>query len=232
MDNYKNIKLVTHISDDLFKIDFSEIVAQKHIIPMQYEEINIGGNSDDLHKLSKKVDRYLLHIIEEITEFLEEVDKIDINIKTTKLNYKTNKDCLMELIDVIAYISSLLSIFCIDYYGLDRIKKYNTVIDSHFILSDYIQNNDKDFINDSLLEIEKTLILKVRREFPERKWHKDVNRILSIQELSNLYKICMNSTRTALENSICLFLHLTGGDCDLFNKMFLEKNEVVYSLKK
>jgi len=73
--------------------------------------------------------------------------------------------------------------------------------------------------------------LNLRRQFPERKWHKDVNRILPIVELCNLYKICISEASKSLIELISLFLYLTNENYELFNKLFLEKNEEVYNLK-
>jgi len=245
MNNYNEGKLVypeySHITNRNYIVDIAEIVKQKHKIPMQYETINVGGNPDDLHQLSKKLDRYFLHIIEEIAEFLEEIDKM----KLTKSDYlilkeDSNKDCLMELIDVAAYISSVISILYIDMYGLENVAKgeYYDTIEKHFIIDmcDYEAIHFKepmvDTINKELMNVEKILMLDVRRLFPERKWHKDVNRTLSIFELDTLYEKCINSCSKALVGIISMFLYLTDNNYELFNKLFLEKNEIVYSLKK
>jgi len=150
MSNYKDLKLVNCITPNIasntnfskkFRVDVEEIVKQKHIIPMQYEVISIGGNPEDLHQLSKKVDRYLLHIVEEIAEFLEEVN--NIKAKILPLSEENHKECLMELIDVIGYISSILSIFYIDLYGLDKVKNAESLISS-----DIIFMKDNDFSTD------------------------------------------------------------------------------------
>jgi len=75
-------------------------------------------------------------------------------------------------------------------------------------------------------------MLDLRRQFPERKWHKDVNRTLSIVDLGILYKKCITESSKSLVELISMFLYLTDENYDLFNKLFLEKNELVYNLKK
>jgi len=243
MSNYHEGKLVypeySHIANRNYIVDMVEIVKQKHKIPMQYEDINIGGNSDDLHYLSKKVDRYLLHIIEEIAEFKEEVDKLNLDKKLTyiKMTEDNHKEALMELIDVAAYISSLLSILCIDMYGLEKVANGKFECEEDFKIDSYeltgccLEYPVIDIINGFLMEVEKILMLDIRRQFPERKWHKDVDRILSISELDEMYSKLIYDTSSALVGIIGLFMYLTDWDYNLFNKLFLEKNEIVYNLK-
>jgi len=248
MSNYNRVKYdiqliypeYSNIATGNYIVDIKEIVKQKHKIPMQYEDINIGGNPDDLHRLSKKVDRYLLHIIEEIAEFKEEIDRINFYDCENRLYVDKHYSCLMELIDIIAYISSIISLFFIDMYGLDAVSKgqlpnpdtykfyiYYCKIEKKYDSSSEIIN----CVNSELLEVEKNLMLNLRRQFPERKWHKDVNRTLSINDLGILYKTCISHTSNALVELISMFLYLTGDDYELFNKLFLEKNETVYNLK-
>jgi len=47
-----------------------------------------------------------------------------------------------------------------------------------------------------------------------------------------LYEKCINACSKALVEIISMFLYLTDNNYELFNKLFLEKNEIVYSLKK
>jgi len=247
MSNYSKVKLVyptySHLENNYYEVDIAEIVKQKHKIPMQYEDINIGGNPDDMHRLSKKLDRYLLHIVEEIAEFKEEVDKLaDLDKKTDFyiMNENAHIDCLMELIDITAYISSVISILYIDMYGLENVSKgeYHNIIEKKFHI-DYLDvyvckykgRPVQDSINSTLMNVEKILMLNLRRLFPERKWHKDVNRTLSIVDLGILYKECIKNASLALVELISMFLYLTDENYELFNKLFLEKNEEVYNLK-
>jgi len=186
-----------------------------------------------MHFLCRKIDRYLLHIVEEIAEFLKEFN--DINTKFPDLkNYTEHKECLMELIDVTAYITSLLSLFYIDLNGLENTKNLENSFER--IFNDEIsslKNEDvKNVVNEKLLNIESILINGIRRNFPERKWHKDTDRILSVKELYDLYKSCIRECTKALYVAVLLFLYLTDMNVDLFTQMFLDKNEEVYSLKK
>ena len=40
-----------------YKLDISKLISDKSKIPLQYETSNVGGNSEDLHILSQKIDR-------------------------------------------------------------------------------------------------------------------------------------------------------------------------------
>jgi len=227
--------LVKRIDNNSIEVNIAEMVKEKYKIPMQYEEIRVGGNSEDLHYLCRKIDRYLLHIIEEICEFLTDYDKTENGIDNFEFDPKKHNYCLMELIDVIGYTTSLLSILLIDLHGLDyfqsRYKNYFTIEDSDLATEAYI-NSTRQTIHSSLLNAEKILINDVRRHFPERKWHKDTDRTLSIEKLRELYIKCIDGTEKALYELLFLFFVLSKCDCDLFTEMFIQKNEQIYSLKK
>lgn len=215
-------------SNNNILVSISNIIKTKYKIPKQYENTNIGGNTKYLHNLSNKNDRYLLHIFEEMSEFTEECKKSYLK----KQHLNNNYDCKEELIDVIAYISSLLSIMYIERYGEKFIlsQEFNKEI---YIGRPYIKYNEIEeiIINDTLIEVQRILISE-RRNFPERKWHKDVDRNLSIEELKDLYDDNIFKLQEALIKTICLFLKINKCDVEEFNKIFIEKNERIFNLKK
>jgi hypothetical protein len=76
-----------------------------------------------------------------------------------------------------------------------------------FVRNKMINSLTKNKIYDSLLDITNTLI-SIRRQVPERKWHKDINREMNISELNDFFMELIQFISVCLGKEIELFYSL------------------------
>ena len=146
------------------------------------------------------INNYFLHIMEEIWE-----------VKFAK----TRDERLGELIDVLMYIGSTVNCFDgVDDKTLYMLKREKMRISTKYVDSDEVYN-----VND--------ILIGLRREYPERKWHKqyDANKIDHIDR--------SNKTSVALSKAITFTIRsmLADYSIDEINKALEEKETYILSLK-
>ena len=242
-------------TDEKYELKIKELILFKKDIILKYEEKFLEKLKRNdvryLHKLSKCFDKYLLHIIEEVSEFSEETE-------SSFKNNGINDDMLLELIDIISYICSLL--FLLKYEStfsknLNE-RNYTEEIKSYTLSKNY--NDNIVFIEDYIKEIEPytgrfnltklsseiTIIscinsyltkfcvnelIDARRLFLERKWHKLVSRVMSVYELKEFYNKLEIKLVNVLASLIYLFLYLTDFNYEKFDSMYKSKGEKVFN---
>lgn len=235
------------------RIDFKEMILFKKDIVLKYEKIwysTLNRSSYNyLQMWSEKFDKYLLHTIEEISEFSVEIGNSEINSDD---KFILTDAMLEELVDVIGYLASTLYLMKREsefswnndditykdaFTDLDKTSKLCYIdIRSNKTLNFFqfvdVSNRDNDtidlYINSYLTKYCLNPLIKARRQFPERKWHKNVKRELSLNSLLNLFEEVQSSLSEVMVNCIELFLLLTKNDYKKFNTIYLEKGLTAY----
>jgi hypothetical protein len=216
------------LKDVISKIDSTIFLDFEKFFEMQFQIFNKFDKYKDYCLLNEEInarifisrlDKYLIHTIEEIAEA-----KIEININD-------NKNLITELCDVLLYTGTAGSILFENYKDLedsDYIKnKLNpTLLNYNF----EIPKKEKDLnkIDNYLLEILLDICF-VRRIFPERKWHKK-------HEKSDLYELgdrCRNSIiliKKASINALEAAL-MVSGNLETIIEIIEEKHERLMNAK-
>jgi len=251
----KNQTINGNLTFESCDISIKDLVLFKKDIILKYEKDFLKSlernDSEYLHKLSGRFDKYLLHILEEVSEFSEETFDSVYSCRDF------NDEMLLELIDVISYVCSLTFLLKYEstFSSSDKVKCYDreipltkinrelceeleyitnfidTIDRNHgrFRLKSFPANLVCDCINSYMTKFCINELIGARRLFDERKWHKSVDRILSIYDLKDLYTKLEGRLTTTICSLIYLFLYLTDFNYDKFNKMYKEKGETVFN---
>lgn len=145
------------------------------------------------------INNYFLHIMEEVWE-----------VK----NAPNLEERLGELVDVLMYLGSTVN--CFD--GVDDKLLYLLRREKLIFSTDYVESDEYKNVNDILVEL--------RREYPERKWHKPYNN----EDINHLER--SSSTTLALQKAITCVLRslLADYELDEINKAIEKKQEFILSL--
>lgn len=176
--------------------DIKSFILEKYKVFEKYDDIK----DFDIRKRDfiNKLDRYLFHCIEEISEAKYELSKLEVNLSEKRdIDFSEFEG---EYIDIINYLGTILSILVNcnrDMCSIDMFNEYisNGVdIDSlkNFSLNETYNINSVlrvNFINNSksyqinyqinflirLTDFILNDIISIRRLYPERKWHKNMS---------------------------------------------------------
>lgn len=214
------------------QVDGKKMILFKENVIYHYELSTINSlnrsTPEYLRNMTKLYDKYLLHIIEEVSEFSEEVKK---NV--------ASEDTLYELIDVIGYLCSTLFLFKNEStFSVinDKIDMSGENDPNNFIRNIAIIKKEQYFteglsyfenINNILMKDCINPLIKARRQFDERKWHKNVSRKLSVYDLNKFYKNFECILGDVLFRMIKLFMVMTNFDYEKFNEMYEGKGKLV-----
>ena len=229
MDSVEKLEVIRLVDDFHYKVDLGKMILFKEDIIFHYEKEaleNLNRSSVEyLKDLSHLFDKYLLHIIEEVSEFSEEVEKDP-----------TSEDALYELIDIIGYLCSTTFLIKSEgEYSIINDKRIYDVESKHSIIKDTVykmvyfeaEEDIEKAINNILIKDCINKLISARRLFDERKWHKNIKRKLSIHSLDNLFKLLEEYLEEVLLNMIELFMALTDSDYKKFNEMYIGKGTKV-----
>lgn len=144
-------------------------------------EDNIGGKRN-----IATIDKFLVHITEELGEFFEIVERDDFNLK----------DITEEFLDVLMYSASLLWLFekknpLADYEPLIL----DIIEDFELNISSEISYSTRNYLNNEVSKYSEIFLITVRdirKMYPERKWHKKFSQ-------SDIDPERLNKTRHILE---------------------------------
>lgn len=211
--NILDLKSVFNQNWSLFKINLKEFTSKQSIIVNKYEpEETLKIRNLGCKNFVSMFDRYTLHCIEEIAE-----------TKEAMINFNSNKEeALYEIIDILLYLGSM------QYIINMNCEDYNVNVEKEYDLNYYNDIMNDTRYEDILLDTME-LIIKQRRIWPHRKWHKSYNEFssidiaVSLEEMKRLNTLCITYI-------ISLFLKETNNDFVLLNNMVNAKEKVVIDL--
>ena len=211
--NILDLKSVFNQNWSLFKINLKEFTSKQSIIVNKYEpEETLKIRNLGCKNFVSMFDRYTLHCIEEIAE-----------TKEAMINFNSNKEeALYEIIDILLYLGSM------QYIINMNCEDYNVNVEKEYDLNYYNDIMNDTRYEDILLDTME-LIIKQRRIWPHRKWHKSYNELssidiaVSLEEMKRLNTLCITYI-------ISLFLKETNNDFVLLNKMVNSKEKLVIDL--
>lgn len=211
--NILDLKSVFNQNWSLFKINLKEFTSKQSIIVNKYEpEETLKIRNLGCKNFVSMFDRYTLHCIEEIAE-----------TKEAMINFNSNKEeALYEIIDILLYLGSM------QYIINMNCEDYNVNVEKEYDLNYYNDIMNDTRYEDILLDTME-LIIKQRRIWPHRKWHKSYNEFssidiaVSLEEMKRLNTLCITYI-------ISLFLKETNNDFVLLNKMVNSKEKLVIDL--
>ena len=214
--NILDLKSVFNQNWSLFKINLKEFTSKQSIIVNKYEpEETLKIRNLGCKNFVSMFDRYTLHCIEEIAETKEAM----INFNS---NEENRKEALYEIIDILLYLGSM------QYIINMNCEDYNVNVEKEYDLNYYNDIMNDTRYEDILLDTME-LIIKQRRIWPHRNWHKSysefssVDIAISLEEMKRLNTLC-------IEYIISLFLKETNNDFILLNKMVNSKEKLVIDL--
>lgn len=152
---------------------------------------------------AKILDRYILHIIEELYEVHDAI-----------LN-KSNYDAMEEIIDCIAYIISLKTILKLEDESLIKVDDIQDIIKGN-------KNVLNKFSEDYMIPIIYSLI-EIRRKIPERKWQYRVDRTSEYNLKQTILDIHVK-LKDILKDLLILFLKVS---YNKLNECFKEDGEKI-----
>ena len=211
--NILDLKSVFNQNWSLFKINLKEFTSKQSIIVNKYEpEETLKIRNLGCKNFVSMFDRYTLHCIEEIAE-----------TKEAMINFNSNKEeALYEIIDILLYLGSM------QYIINMNCEDYNVNVEKEYDLNYYSDIMNDTRYEDILLDTME-LIIKQRRIWPHRKWHKtyiefsSIDIAVSLEEMKRLNTLCITYI-------ISLFLKETNNDFVLLNNMVNAKEKVVIDL--
>ena len=211
--NVLDLKSVFNQNWSLFKINLKEFTSKQSIIVNKYEpEETLKIRNLGCKNFVSMFDRYTLHCIEEIAE-----------TKEAMINFNSNKEeALYEIIDILLYLGSM------QYIINMNCEDYSVNVEKEYDLNYYSDIMNDTRYEDILLDTME-LIIKQRRIWPHRKWHKSYNEFsstdiaISLEEMKRLNTLCITYI-------ISLFLKETNNDFVLLNNMVNAKEKVVIDL--
>lgn len=211
--NILDLKSVFNQNWSLFKINLKEFTSKQSIIVNKYEpEETLKIRNLGCKNFVSMFDRYTLHCIEEIAE-----------TKEAMINFNSNKEeALYEIIDILLYLGSM------QYIINMNCEDYNVNVEKEYDLNYYNDIMNDTRYEDILLDTME-LIIKQRRIWPHRKWHKSYSEFssidiaISLEEMKRLNTLCITYI-------ISLFLKETNNDFVLLNNMVNAKEKVVIDL--
>ena len=211
--NILDLKSVFNQNWSLFKINLKEFTSKQSIIVNKYEpEETLKIRNLGCKNFVSMFDRYTLHCIEEIAE-----------TKEAMINFNSNKEeALYEIIDILLYLGSM------QYIINMNCEDYNVNVEKEYDLNYYNDIMNDTRYEDILLDTME-LIIKQRRIWPHRKWHKSYSEFssidiaISLEEMKRLNTLCITYI-------ISLFLKETNNDFVLLNKMVNSKEKLVIDL--
>lgn len=141
---------------DFMKINMEGLFNRQMKIFNRYDSIKKSFDMKDSFEFIKNLDRYILHAIEEVYEF-----------------YDTSNSSNSELVDIFNYLVTINAILFSITNVIPKtlyvpMKTYSSEFDVNIILHE---------INSKLI--------KVRRLFPERKWHKNETETITTIKLES-----------------------------------------------
>lgn len=230
--------MINSIDIDYF-IRVLPLVKVKEDLVYKYEdklEIQSMTNriSENSHTLDSKkfitlFDKYLMQLLEEIYEAHVEYKKIieesdDISSLTVKL---TIDDLREELVDCISYAFTMICLIKDMGFSIDDLKDINLaeIKNSHPIINH--KSASEHFLS-AYMEL-----IKIRRMFPQRKWHKpsDEIEVINIEEYS---KTIINAFNVCIENIMSIYVNLNSSNLYQVKSEFLntysDKNQKIINL--
>lgn len=201
-------------------------------IPYQYEkayeetkgdsEMAIGDNHKVAMKTAVKIfvealDKYYLHFIEELVEFQTEVNKSDEG---------NEYEMIEELCDILLYADSILSFLKEAQNDISQMLniEYKITIPQCLVIeipTFPLAKGIPDFIMNGIM----MPMINARREFPERKWHKE-HISTDTETISHVYN-SFKLVETAVMGIIKLFVHLD--KCDMYTSDFGSMDYILYN---
>lgn len=230
MGNYLN--LIETENEHKLNIKMKEFIKAVKISPNTFDlnflvdEIRFDNIQEETYKIT---DKYLFYIIEEIAEFIDALEKNELElIEEGKTNeelrnlpndFSYNKDVMLEAVDVMLMLGSLVSLYK---------EKFGFIIQDEVSIDiDLNIGRDLSSLKTYYYILLKEIIFNIRRKFPNRKWHK----------FSNKENMNFNEFRIFLENVLTEILNSFAKSCYLLlivgNKNIddIERN-INYKFKK
>ncbi|QXN67854.1 hypothetical protein FPHOBKDP_00100 [Listeria phage LPJP1] len=125
----------------------------------------------------KMLERFYPQIMEEVQEYLYEVNNQSMD---------NEKLAILEIMDIYLYIGSVITHLIVDYnLNKDHFKK----IILEELPSEYKTKLQIDKFNDVISEI---LFLNIRRQYPERKYHKKLKELSKDEKELRRFSVLLN----------------------------------------
>ena len=214
--NILDLKNVFNKDWSVFKLNMGEFTNRQSRIVNKYEpEENLRIKNLGCKDFVSMFDRYTLHCIEEIAETKEAM--ITFNSSDT-----CREDALYEIIDILLYLGSkqyIIEVNCNDY---------EVIVNSEHEIHYYNETIKETRYEDILLDIME-LIIKERRMWPHRKWHKSYNEF-NATDIHNVLLEMRRLNTLCIEYAINLFLKETNNNFVLLNNMVNSKEQFVTDL--
>lgn len=216
MTKYVNIKETFNPLWHLINFNLEEFVNTQQIIVNHYEkEEDLLISNLGCKEFIKSFDKYILHTIEEVSETYEELSKDNLH------------DKMEEMIDILMYLGSM------NYILKANMKNYKMKYESFFDYDYYVQVYEnrslKSYQNNTCLLKIVDLLIKQRRLFPQRKWHKPSKEFSELEIKHNL-KLMYDLNISAMKIVLNLLLDTSIQDINLINGIINEKQQKVISL--
>lgn len=219
MINYITAKNIFNSQWSLIGFDVKTFIENQQVIVNHYEkEEDLLIKNLGCKGFIKSFDKYILHTIEEVIETKEELFKNDLH------------DKMEEMIDILMYLGSMNYILYanMNYYGMNPDSKIDNFEYNFYAYSGVNETNLYYQYESSLLDIVE-LLIKQRRLFPQRKWHKPSKEFSELEIKFNLNQM-YDWNLLAMQYTISLLLSISNQNISRINEIINEKQNKVTSL--
>lgn len=215
LDLYNSYTQLIYTQGKETYFNLKSFLEKQALIWTKYDSLDKGLSLRTSEKnFINNFDKYILHTLEEVHEFLQEYNN---SISTTK------EDIINELIDVLMYLGTMNSIIEYNY------KEFNNISSpSKDILTINIKFSDPDILCEEILYY----LIEVRRLYNKRKWHKisvEMTYLEKIDALSQTSKFITEAMKTILSN-ILILAHMYKFSIEEIDNLINKKQAFILSL--